>query len=156
MPVILQTWCQIQRTPSSLRYLKCGSRHIQCNYYSSAYSGFNIQPIVSLPLLDISGQFNEHYTANLVPNTTYILQLTLSDLWFRTYTMKIQFRIFWLQYSNEHISAAFGDMSGIQCPLYCKRCAKYCAHPPDYAICIVFPAIYSTITAPHIQASIFN
>jgi hypothetical protein len=40
--LILQTWCQIQRTTSSLRYLNCGPGHIQCTY-SSEYLGFNIQ-----------------------------------------------------------------------------------------------------------------
>jgi hypothetical protein len=42
MRVILQTWCQIQRTSSSFRYVNCGPGHIQC-IYSSAYLGFNIQ-----------------------------------------------------------------------------------------------------------------
>jgi hypothetical protein len=155
MFVILQACCQIQPTSSSLRYAICSPGHMQC-IYSSAYSGVNTQLRVSaLPLL-IYRQFNVRYTANIVPNTAHILQLTLSDLWFLTYTMKIQFRIFWLQYSNERISAAIGDMSRVQCALYCELYAKYCAHTPDYAICIVFPAIYSTITAPHIQASIFN
>jgi hypothetical protein len=54
------------------------------------------------------------------------------------------------------MSAAIGDMSRILCALYCKLCAKYSAHPPDYAIWIVVPAIYNVITAPYIQASIFN
>jgi hypothetical protein len=35
MRVILQTWCQIQRTPSSFRYVNRGPGHIQCNYSSS-------------------------------------------------------------------------------------------------------------------------
>jgi hypothetical protein len=35
MCVILQTWCQIQRTSSSLRYLNCCPVHIQCNYSST-------------------------------------------------------------------------------------------------------------------------
>jgi hypothetical protein len=46
MSVILQTWCQIQRTTSSLRYVNCGPGQIQC-VYSSAYSDFNIQLQVS-------------------------------------------------------------------------------------------------------------
>jgi hypothetical protein len=46
-------------------------------------------------------------------------------------------------------------MSRIQRALYCKRCAKYSAHPPDYAIWIVVPVIYNVITAPHLQPSIF-
>jgi hypothetical protein len=40
--VILQTWCQIQRTPSSLRYVTCGPDHIQ-SIFSIAYLCFNIQ-----------------------------------------------------------------------------------------------------------------
>jgi hypothetical protein len=42
MTVILQIWCQIQRTTSSLRYVNCGPVHIQ-SICSSAYSCFNIQ-----------------------------------------------------------------------------------------------------------------
>jgi hypothetical protein len=62
------------------------SRDIQCNN-SSAYSGFNIQVKVSALILEIYRQFNVRYTANMVPNTAHILQLTLSELWSRTYTM---------------------------------------------------------------------
>jgi hypothetical protein len=40
--VILQTWCQIRRISSSLRYVNCGPGHVHCSY-SSAYLGFNIQ-----------------------------------------------------------------------------------------------------------------
>jgi hypothetical protein len=54
MHVILQTWCQKQRTSSSLRFVKCGPSYIQCNY-CTAYSGFNIQMNVSGLLLEISG-----------------------------------------------------------------------------------------------------
>jgi hypothetical protein len=74
MCIILQTLCQMQRTSSSLRYLDCGPGHKLCNY-SSTYSGFNIQLIVSPPLLEIYRQFNEPYTANLVP-----IQRTTSSL----------------------------------------------------------------------------
>jgi hypothetical protein len=83
--VILPTWCQIQRTPSSLRYLNCGPRYIECNY-TSAYSGVNNQLSVSALLLEICRQFNAPYTAILVPNTAHILQFTLSELWTRPYT----------------------------------------------------------------------
>jgi hypothetical protein len=74
MCVMLHTWCQTQRTSSSLRYLNCGPWHIQC-IYSSAYSGFNIQMNVSALLLEICRQFNVRYTANLVP-----IQCTNSSL----------------------------------------------------------------------------
>jgi hypothetical protein len=40
--VILQIWCQIQRTSYSLRCVHCGPGHIQ-SIYSSAYLCFNIQ-----------------------------------------------------------------------------------------------------------------
>jgi hypothetical protein len=40
--------------------------------------------------------------------------------------------------------------------LYHKHGAKYSAHPPVYAMWTVVPDIYNVITAPHIQASIFN
>jgi hypothetical protein len=155
MHLILQALCQIQSTSSRLRYLYCGPGHLQFNY-STAYSGVNVQLSVSaLPLL-IYRQFNVRYTSNMVPNTAHILQFTLSELWSRAYTMNLQLHIFRLQYSTERTSAANRDMSRIQCALYCKLCAKYSAHPPDYAICIVVPAICSVITAPHTQASIFN
>jgi hypothetical protein len=99
MHVVLQTWCQIQRTWSSVRYLNCGPGHIQCNY-SSTYSGFNIQLIPPALLLDICRDLDARYTANLVPNTALVIQFTLCDL--------------------------------------------------------VVPHRYNVITAPHIQASIFN
>jgi hypothetical protein len=60
------------------------------------------------------------------------------------------------QYSTERICAAIVDRSTIQCALYCKHGAKYSAHPPDYAISTVLPDIYNELTAPHIQASIFD
>jgi hypothetical protein len=87
MPVILQTWCQIRRTCSSLRYVKCGPDHIQCNC-SSAYLGYNIQLIVSPLLLETCRQFNARYTAYLVPNTAHILQFTQCRLWSRSYPME--------------------------------------------------------------------
>jgi hypothetical protein len=70
MRVILQIWCQIQGTSSSLRYVNCGPGHIQ-NTYSSAYLGFNIQLKVAPLLLEVSRKFNARYTANLVPNTAH-------------------------------------------------------------------------------------
>jgi hypothetical protein len=39
-----------------------------------------------------------------------------------------------LQYSTERICAAIGDISTIQCTLYCKHGAKFSAHPPLYAM----------------------
>jgi hypothetical protein len=89
-------------------------------------------------------------------NTAHNFQLTQCELRSRTYTMHLQLCLFRLQYSSERISAAIGDISTIQCALYCNLWAKYSAHPPDYAIWIEIPAIYSVITAPDIQTSIFN
>jgi hypothetical protein len=117
--VMLQIWCQIQRTSSSLSYVNCGPRHIHCNY-SSAYSGINIQLDVSPLLLEMSRQFNSRYTANLVPNTAHILRCTLCDLWSRPYTKYFQHRIFRLQYSAVGFCAAIVHITTIQCALYCK------------------------------------
>jgi hypothetical protein len=72
MRVIQQTLCQIQRTSSSLYYVHCGPGHIQCSN-SSAYSVFNIQLNVSALELEISRQFNDRYTANLVAHIAHIL-----------------------------------------------------------------------------------
>jgi hypothetical protein len=72
------------------------------------------------------------------------------------YTMQLQFRIIRLQYLTESTCVAIGDMSSIQCSLYCKHGAKYSEHPPVYALWTVVPDIYNGITAPHIRASIFN
>jgi hypothetical protein len=77
MCVIWNTWCQTQRTSSSLRNLNSGPGHIQCNN-SSAYSGFNIHLNVSALILVMYRQFNALYTANWLPNTAHILQFTLS------------------------------------------------------------------------------
>jgi hypothetical protein len=86
MRVLLQSWCQIQRTFSTLGYMNCGPGHIHCKY-SSTYSGFNIQLNVSALILEISRQCNSPYSANMVPNTAQILHFTLSELWSRTYTL---------------------------------------------------------------------
>jgi hypothetical protein len=70
MSVILQTWCQIQRTSSCLRYMNCVPGHKQCSY-SSAYLDFNIQLNVSPLLLEICRHFGARYISNLVPNIAY-------------------------------------------------------------------------------------
>jgi hypothetical protein len=112
--VILQTWCQIQRTTPSLRYVKCGPGYIQC-IYSSAYLGFNIQLKVAPLLLEVSRKFNARYTAILVPKTEHIVQFKLCELWSRPYTKCLQLLIFMPQYSSERICAAIWDISTIQC-----------------------------------------
>jgi hypothetical protein len=149
MSVILQIWCQIQRSPSSLYYVDGGPGHIQCSY-SSAYSGLNIQLNISVLPLEISRICNARDTANLVPNTAHTLPFTLCELWSRPYTLKWQHRMFSLQYSTERICAPIGDISTIQCSLYCKLGAKYSAHPPAFAMWPVVPAIYKVFSAPHI------
>jgi hypothetical protein len=149
MRVILQTWCKIQYTSSSLRHVNCGPDHIQCSY-SSSYVGYNIQLKVSPLLLEICRQFNARYTVNLVPNKAHMLQFTLCEMCSLPYSMLLQLRLFRLQYSADRISVAIGDMSTIHCSLYCKFLAKYGAHPPVYAMWTVAPDICNVITAPHI------
>jgi hypothetical protein len=92
----------------------------------------------------------------LVPNTAHILQITLCELWSRTYTMHLQLHIFRLQYSFERICAAIGDISTIQCALHCKLGAKYSAHAPVYTMWTVVPDMYNVVTSPHIKASVWN
>jgi hypothetical protein len=154
MRVIPQTWCQIQRTSSSLRYATCGPGHKQ-SIYSSAYSILNIRLNVSALLLEICQYLRTCYTANFVPNTEPNLRFALCELWSRTYTMHLRLRIFRLQCSSERICAAIGNISTIQCSLYCKLGAKYSAHPPVYAMWTMVPDIYNAFTAPYIQTSIF-
>jgi hypothetical protein len=155
MCVILQTWCQIQRTSSGLRYVNYGPGHIQC-IYSSIYSDFNVHLNVSALLLEISRQFNSRYTANVVPNTAHTLQFTLCDLWSRPHTKYFQHRIFMLQYSAEGSSPAIAGTSPIQRALYCKLGGNYSSHPPAFAMWTVVPHIYNVFTAPHIQSWIFD
>jgi hypothetical protein len=133
MRVKLHSWCQIQRTSSSLRYVNCGPGHIQC-IYSSAYSVLNIRLNVSALLFEIYRYLHARYTANLVPNTEHILRFTLCELWSRTYTMYLQLHIFRLQYSFQRICPAIVHITIIQCALYCKLVNKYSAHPPIYAM----------------------
>jgi hypothetical protein len=190
MRVLLQTWCQIQRSSFRLRYLDYGPGHIQCIYsysnsgfliqlnvcelllqiyrqfnvritanmvpiqrtffslrclnrgighiqwkYSSAYSGFNIQLIVSALLLEISRQFNVRYTANLVPNTEHIHRFTLYDVCSRTYTIYFQLLIIRLQYSIERICAAIGYNRTLRCPLYLACCLGHiqCNYSSTYS-----------------------
>jgi hypothetical protein len=92
----------------------------------------------------------------MVPNTAHILQFTLSELRSRTYTMYLELRIFSFQYSTERICDPIRDISTLQCALYCKLGAIYSAHPPDYIMWTVVPAIYNEMTTPDIQSSIFN
>jgi hypothetical protein len=113
MPVILQTWCQIQRTSSSLRCVNCGPGHIE-SICSSAYICINIQLKVSALQLEISHQFKARYTAFLVPNTTHIVQSTLCELWSRTYRKNYPHRIFRLQYSAEGRSQAIRGIWTLQ------------------------------------------
>jgi hypothetical protein len=68
------------------------------------------------------------------PNTAHILQFTLSELWSRTYTMHLQFRIIRLQYSTERICAAIRDVLTIQRALYYKLGAKFSAYTQVYAV----------------------
>jgi hypothetical protein len=152
MSVILQSWCQILRAFSGLRYVNSGLGHIQC-IYSSAYSNFNIYLNVPALLLKVFRQFNERYTAFLVPNTAHILQFPLCDLWSRPYIKYFQHRIFRLQYSAVSICDAVVHITTIQCTLYCKLVAKYSAYPPVYAMWTVVPDIYNAFKAPHIQTS---
>jgi hypothetical protein len=129
MSLILQTWCQLQRTSSSFRCVNGGAARIEC-IYSSAYSILNIRLNVSALLLEICRYLHACYRANFVPNTEPILRFALCELWSRTYTMYLQLRTFRLQYSSERICAAIVHITTNQCALYCKLVAKYSAHPP--------------------------
>jgi hypothetical protein len=155
MCVIMQTWCQIQRTSSSLRYLNCCPVHIQCNY-STTFSGFNIQLNLSAVLLEMIEHVDARYTANWVTNTAHVLRFTLCVLWSLTYTMYLQLRIFTPEYSTERICAAIGDIPTFWCWLQFKFGAKYSTRHPVYAMWYVVPEVYNVVTAPHVQSSIFN
>jgi hypothetical protein len=133
MSDILQAWCQLQRTSSSLRYVNCGPGHIQ-SIYSSWWSGHNIQLNVSALQLEIFQHFDARYTADMVSNTAHIVRFTLCELWSRTYRMYLQLRIFRHQYSTLGICAAIVDITSIQCASFCKLSAKDSAHPPVYAM----------------------
>jgi hypothetical protein len=79
MRLIPQSWCQMLRIYSSLRYVNCGPAHIQCSYIS-AFSGFSMLQYVPALLLMISRQCNMRYTANWEPSTAHVLQFTLCEL----------------------------------------------------------------------------
>jgi hypothetical protein len=149
MRVILHSWCQVQRTSSSLRYVNSGAARMQSTY-STAYSGFNIRLNLSALLLEIIRHVYARYNAFLVPNTTHIVKFTLCELWSRTYTMHLQVHIFRLQYSFERICNAIAHITTIQCALYCILGAKYSAHSPVYAMRPVVPTKYKEFSAPHI------
>jgi hypothetical protein len=155
MRVVLQTWCHIQRTSSSLRHVNCGPGHIQSTY-SSASICFNIRWNVSALLLQISRECYARYTANLVPNTAHILQFTPCELWSWPYTKYLQRRMFRIEYSTVGICAAIVDITSILCSLYCNLFAKCSAHHLAFAMWTVVPHIYKVFTAPHIYASIFE
>jgi hypothetical protein len=135
MRVIVQTWSQIQRTSSRLRYVNCGPGHIQWND-NTAYSGFNIQLNVSKLLLKTSRKFKERHTSNIVPHTTHIIQFTLCEPVVSTIynVVTVLLYIFRLQYSTKRFCSDIGDISTIQWALYCKHGAKHSPHPPVYAM----------------------
>jgi hypothetical protein len=155
MRVILQTWCPMQRTSRSLRYVNCGPGNIQF-IHNSSYSGNNIQVNVSAQLLEIIGHLEARYTANMERNIAHILRFTLCELWSRKYTMYLQLRIYRPQYSTERICAAIGYNGTFRCALHCKFGVKYSAYRPVYAVWTAVPAIFKVFTAPHSQATIFN
>jgi hypothetical protein len=114
--VILQTWCQIQRTSPSLRCVNCGLGYLQ-SIFCSAYLGLNIQLNVPALLLETSRQVHARYSANLVPYVAHTLPFTQYVLWTRPYTMQLQRRIFRLQYSTESTWGAIGHMPTSVCAL---------------------------------------
>jgi hypothetical protein len=152
---IQQSWYQIDRTSSSLRYVKCGPGHIQW-IYSSGYSGFNIKLNLPALLLEICHHLDARYAANFVSYIAHTLRFTLCELLSRTYAMKLQHGIFRIQYSTQCICAAIGDISTIQCSLYCKHGAKYSARTPVCAMWTVVPDIYNALPAPYIPTSILD
>jgi hypothetical protein len=155
MRLMLQTWCQIQRTTSSFALSELWSRtytmYLQLHIFRIPYSAECIFAVIG----DISTTQCALY-CKLGANTAHNLRFALSELWSHTYTMNLQLLIFRLQYSTKRICAAFGDMSTIQCASHCIYCAKYSARPPVNAIWTVVTDIYNGVTVPHIQASIFN
>jgi hypothetical protein len=152
---MLKTWCQIQPTSTSLRYVNCGPGHTHGTYIY-AYLGFNIHLKVAPLLFEVSRQFNARYNANLVPIAAHILQLTLCELWLQPYTKYLQLRTFRLQYSTACNCAAIRGISTIQYALYCNLGANYSAQPPAGTMWTVVPDIYIVDTAAHIQTSVFN
>jgi hypothetical protein len=139
--VILQSLCHVQHIFSRLRNVNCGPGHTPC-IYSSAYWGISIQLKVSALLSEICRQFSEPYTANLVPNKAHNLQFAKCGLWCRSYKMYLQLQIFRIQYSVERFSAVIGDLSTIQCPLYCKHGANT-AYNPQITQCELWSRTYT-------------
>jgi hypothetical protein len=134
----------------------CGPGHIR-SIYSTAYSGHNIQLNVYALLPEIWREFNAGCTTNIAPNTAHIRQFTLCERWPRLYTKYLQLRIVRLQYSTIGICAAIGDIPTMGRALYRKHWAKYCAHPPVFAM----KELWSRTYTMHLQlrilsASIFN
>jgi hypothetical protein len=112
MCVILHTWCQTQRTSSSLRYLHCGPGYIQCNY-SYVYSGFNIQVNQYALLLEISRYFDARYNVNLVPYIAHTIQFTLCELWSRD-----------IQYNYRSVYSGFNIQLNVA-PLLLQICRQF-------------------------------
>jgi hypothetical protein len=142
MTVKLQSGCRIQRTTASLRNVYCGPGHIQGTYIS-AYLVFDIQLKVAPLLLEVSHQFYARYTANLVPNTAHSLQFTLCELWFLSYTMLLELRIFRVQYSSERICAAIGGISTIKRSLTANMVPNI-AHILQFSLCELWPRLFTT------------
>jgi hypothetical protein len=153
--VILQTLSQMLRTPFSLRSVYCGPGNIQC-IYSSSYSGFNIKLNLPALLLETCHHLDARYALNFVSYIAHTLQFTLCELLSRTYTMKLQHGIFRHQCSTQCICAAIGDISTIQCSLYCTTWCQIQRTSTSLRYVNCGPQIYNPITVPHILASIFK
>jgi hypothetical protein len=84
--VILQTWCQIQRTSSSLRYIWTVVPDIY-KVFTAPHIQATIFLNVPALLLETSRQINVRYNANLVPYVAHTLSFTQCELWSRPYIM---------------------------------------------------------------------
>jgi hypothetical protein len=92
--------------------------------------------------MEIYRQFNARYTANIEPNTAYIIQFTQCVRWSRTYTKYLQLHILRLQYSSERICTSIGDMSTIRRALYCNLGANT-AHSLQFTQCELWSRTYT-------------
>jgi hypothetical protein len=141
MRVILQSWSQIQRTSTRLRYVNCGPGHIQWND-NTAYSGFNIQLNVSALLLDVSRQFNARYAANMVPYITHTNQLNYVNC--GSGHIQCRYSSAWSGFNIQlNLSALLLEVSQQFNARYTANVVPYIAHTLQFTLCDMWSRPYT-------------
>ena len=107
MSVTFHIWCHMHHTSAGLYYVNSGLCQIQRNC-CFAYSCLTIQITVQPFALQICRQHEARYTPYSLPNTVHIIWFELCNVWTQPTSGHLQFCIFRLKYSSQHIVVSWG------------------------------------------------